>query len=115
MIYAHHTCCQKYHWHWVEAFYKFGFNDGDGDVHTEKIVNALCELGYDVLKNRWGLHNTIIYSIRKNEIEILPINNRKYSIGYDDPRNYLPREIIDYLNEIFPAIKEFTFLVRCNL
>lgn len=107
-----HHCAQIYHWHWVEAFYKFGFNDGDGEVHTEDIAKELQEHGYEVWIGKWGAHNVIIYSIRKDGIEIMPVSNSKYCIGYDDPRDYLPSEITSLLNEKFPETKEFEFWVR---
>ena len=32
------TCFNDYDWTWEEAFDKFGFNDGDGQVMTDDVV-----------------------------------------------------------------------------
>ena len=85
-------------YHWSEAFNKFGYDDGDGDVQTPLVAKALEDAGYRVKYSRWSPHNTIIYSIKKDGIESMPINNLKYRIGYDDPTLYLPEEIIRLFN-----------------
>ena len=95
-------------YHWSEAFSKFGFNDGDGDVKTPLIALALEHAGYAVKYSRWSPHNTIIYSIKKDGIEFMPINNPQYRISYDDPREYLPDDILSLLDEEFPSVKIFT-------
>jgi len=49
------------------------------------------------------MHNEIIYSIRKDGIEFMPVNNHNYRIGYDDPNEYLPDNILDLLDSEFPT------------
>jgi len=99
------TCGNSYHW--SEAFSKFGFNDGDGDVKTPLIAKALENAGYAVKYSRWSPHNTLIYSVCKDGIEYMPINDPKYRIGYDDPHEYLPEDILNLLDEEFPNGKIF--------
>lgn len=79
-------CCSGYHWRWEEAFDKFGFGDGDGDVRTSDVVMVLSDAGYHVVSNVWGLHNEVIESILKDGIEQIPSSAE---VGYDDPRAYL--------------------------
>ncbi len=45
------------HWDWIEAFEKFGFGDGDGQVETWQVETALVEAGYEVRVEQWGWHN----------------------------------------------------------
>jgi len=90
-------------YHWSEAFSKFGFNDGDGDIKTPHIAEALEFAGYYVKYSRWSPHNTLIYSIKKDGIEYMPRDNPEFRIGYDDPCEYLPMEIVDLLNTEFPT------------
>ena len=82
-------------WRWEEAFDKFGFNDGDGQVETWQVRNVLEDAGYDVTEIAWGLHNVIIHSIKKGGIELIP---ESATVGYDDPRDYLPAAIIEILD-----------------
>ena len=46
-------------WTWEEAFQKFGFGDGDAEVHTGLIEHVLEEMGYDYTDVE-GIHNTYI-------------------------------------------------------
>ena len=85
--------------HWSHAFDKFGYCDGDGNIETSLVAQILVDHGYQVCYSRWSPHNTIIYSIEKKGLEYMPIGSVKFEIGYDDPRAYLPREIITILNE----------------
>ena len=84
-------------WAWEEAFDKFGFDDGDGMIMTDTVAAALCAEGYVVTTVICGLHNTIITSIvsADTRVELIPTDA---SIGYDDPRSYLPRHIVSYLD-----------------
>ena len=45
------------------------------------------------------LHNTIISSIKRDGVEQLPLNDPKITLGYDDPRGYLPKAIVKLLDE----------------
>lgn len=94
------NCDHTYHWCWEEAFDKFGFGDGDGQIETWRVRAALEKAGYVVDELEWGLHNTIIYSIRKDGIQLIDV---EVNVGYDDPRRYLPAEIVTLLDEAFPA------------
>jgi len=95
------NCGGKFHWLWEEAFDKFGFNDGDGQVETWLVEDALTDAGYEVKVDQWGIHNTIIVSIKKNADEIIPYEDKEVSLGYSCPRNYLPAEIISLLDQEF--------------
>lgn len=94
------TCGGSYLWDWDEAFDKFGFGDGDGQVETETVADVLRHAGYVVETTAWGLHNVVITSITRGGIEYIPATA---NIGYDEPRDYLPREIIELLDQHIPS------------
>jgi hypothetical protein len=98
------TCFNDYHWAWEEAFDKFGFGDGDGQVMTEAVANVLRASGYAVIVEPWGIHNTTIVSIKKDELEQSPFG--RITFGYDDPRSYLPEIVVRLLDERFPDQEE---------
>ena len=88
-----------YRWSWTEAFDKFGFNDGDGQVETETVADVLRNAGYETVTEGWGFHNTVIVSIRRDGKDCIP---NDISLGYDDPRGYLPAEIVELLDRRLP-------------
>jgi len=92
-------CTHRCFWSWEEAFYKFSFDDGDGLVLTHVVVKALRKAGYAVTAERWGWHNVIITSIRLKRVQMIP---EDANLGYDNPRDYLPKEIIEVLDAAFP-------------
>ena len=92
---------QNYYWCWEEAFAKFGFNDGDGPVQTWKVKLVLTDARYDVTVEEWGCHNTVITSIKRGGHELIPQEGIEF--GYDDPRGYLPADIVQLLDEKLPA------------
>lgn len=96
------TCGGEFHWCWEEAFYKNGFNDGDGQIETWQVEAALKKAGYDVSVSEWGVHNTVIISIKLNGIELIPYERPDMTFGYDDPRSYLPSEVIAALDLDLP-------------
>lgn len=100
------TCCGgRYYWTWEEAFDKFGFSDGDGMVMTATVAAALQDAGYVVERHVWGLHNEVIDSIKtKDGAELIP--HGRIDHGYDDPREYLPQDIIAILDAAFPDGEE---------
>lgn len=90
-------------WIWEEAFNKFGFGDGDGQVETDTVMLTLERAGYSASASKWGLHNIIIHSIKRNGVEQIPADA---NVGYDDPRKYLPRCIVKLLDDKLPARAE---------
>lgn len=94
-------CGGTYHWKWEEAFDKFGFGDGDGQIETWQVADALTDAGYEVEIEAWGLHNTIITSIKKAGKEIIPHDT--CILGYDDPREFLPQDIVKLLDKALPG------------
>ena len=40
------VCLGTYYWSWQQAFFKFGFDDGDGQVETYTVVSVLMKAGY---------------------------------------------------------------------
>ncbi len=92
-------CGSQIPWSWEDAFNKFGFGDGDGQVMTDEVVAALQQSGFDVISHRWGLHNDVIVSIRKHGTDLIPATAR---VGYAEPRSYLPPDIIRLLDSRFP-------------
>jgi hypothetical protein len=93
------TCGGKYAWSWTDAFDKFGFGDGDGQVMTHEVAHVLRDAGYEVETNVWGCHNVIIDVIRKDGRDLIPAS---VQIGYADPRRYLPKRIIRLLDRQLP-------------
>ena len=83
-------------WSWQEAFDKFGFEDGDGLVMTDVVEAVLWDAGYSVTAEPWDSHNVVISSIKDaTGNELIPST---VSIGYDDPRSYLPKTIVALLD-----------------
>jgi len=101
------NCGALYQWSWREAFDKFGFGDGDGQVETYQVEAVLRQAGYDVETQQWGLHNTVITSIRRDGKELIGYDKPGVTVGYDDPRCYLPDDIIDLLDRELPDGEEF--------
>lgn len=97
------SCGTRMDWSWEEAFDKFGFNDGDGLVRTEDVAECLREAELSVESDRWGLHNVIIISIKRDGVELLPFHRDDFRLGYDDPRGYLPNELVALLDRKLPA------------
>ena len=97
------TCCNDFTWTWEEAFDKFGFGDGSAAYLTDEVVRVLDAAGYDVDSEPWGIHNTTITSILKDDVEQIPDSA---NLGYDDPRHYLPKTIIALLDEKLPETGE---------
>jgi hypothetical protein len=93
-------CGSNYQWLWEEAFDKFGFGDGDYQVETYNVEEVLTIAGYEVEVLPFGMHNTIISSIKLNGIEQIA---EATVIGYDDPREYLPAAIVTILDDALPA------------
>lgn len=100
------TCrsCGAKLWRWTEAFDKFGYDDGDGHVGTPEVVSVLESAGYRCEAHVWGLHNTVIVSITTADgHELIPEGTH---VGYDNPRAYLPGEIIALLDRALPEFGE---------
>jgi hypothetical protein len=94
-------CGQTTEWFWGEAFSKFGFGDGDGLNMTDEVAEVIENLGYETECDTWGIHNYMIMDIRKNGKSIYP---KIIRVGYTDPALYLPRDILDKLNEHFGPV-----------
>ncbi len=95
------NCGGVLHWYWEEAFAKFGFGDGDGQVETDTVADALRDADYEVIVEDWGLHNMLIASIRKDGAELIPQTDIRF--GYDNPREYLPKALLEFLDAAFPS------------
>lgn len=96
------TCGRDQHWSWDDAFDKFGFDDGNGQVETERVARVLAAAGYEVAIQPWGCHNIIINGIWQNGVSLMPDERSPYTLGYDNPRNYLPPEIVALLDKALP-------------
>ena len=95
-------CCgSEFEWRWEEAFDKYGFTDG-AQPETWTVVTELERTGYVVKAEDHPLHNTTISSIRKAGREIMPGEDSDINVGHDDPREYLPQELIELLDERLP-------------
>lgn len=97
------TCGGIVEWAWEDAFDKFGFGDGDGQVMTQTVVQVLEQAGYDVRSWQWGIHNEIIIGIAKDGVPLIPADT---NCGYDDPRGYLPAAIVALLDRELPEDAE---------
>ncbi|MEZ5551533.1 MAG: hypothetical protein R3E82_11630 [Pseudomonadales bacterium] len=97
------NCGGELHWRWEEAFEKFGFMDGDGQVETWQVESVLIDAGCEVVVEGWGLHNTVIISIKQAGKEFIPHDDPNVTFGYDDPRSYLPADIVALLDRELPA------------
>lgn len=94
------NCGGDYRWSWEEAFDKFGFGDGDGMVMTDTVVQVLSDAGYTAAAAPWSVHNITIGSIKtKKGKELIPSHA---NLGYDDPRDFLPKRIIRLLDRALP-------------
>jgi hypothetical protein len=93
-------CGGKLHWRWEEAFDKFGFGDGDGQIMTDVVEDVLHAAGYVATSRPWGLHNITICSIKRDGVDLIPGH---VNVGYADPREYLPRKIVRLLDRKLPA------------
>lgn len=96
------VCGGAYQWSWTEAFDKFGFGDGDGQIETHQVQEMLEAAGYAVNADTWGWHNHVINSIKQDDAELIPDDDPTVTVGYDDPRTYLPDKIVDLLDEKLP-------------
>lgn len=92
----------KIHWTWEEAFQKFGFDDGDGLVFTDVVASVLESDGYEVEYQEYGMHNTVITRIVVVDGDTRTDLLENVDTGYADPRLYLPRNIIDMLDQALP-------------
>ena len=102
------NCGGTYHWYWEEAFAKFGFGDGDGQVETWQVEEVLKSAGYEVVTEDWGCHNLVIMSIKRDGKDLIPRNCIRF--GYDNPRGYLPGEIVALLDTALPSDGSADFL-----
>lgn len=80
---------------------KFGFRDGANGHLTEDVADVLRTAGYAVTVEHWGIHNSVIGSICKGGIELVPMQRIRF--GYVEPRDYLPKKIIRLLDQKLPA------------
>lgn len=99
-------CCGgDYRWLWEEAFNKFGFNDGDSQIETYQVEAVLKQAGYEVDVQKWGFHNTVISSIRRDGKELIGYDMPGVTVGYDEPHDYLPEDVIDLLDRELPEME----------
>jgi hypothetical protein len=97
---------------WCESFYKFGHDDGEDCMHTAQVVRALREAGYHAMLNDGGVHNTVIdevgYRMADGSVQTVFADNvpEGTQVGYSDPREALPADIVSFLDNSF-GIGEF--------
>lgn len=92
-------------WSVLEAFAKFGFEDGDGDVQTDTVVGALETQGLQAEADSYGMHNWMIFKISKphphNTIPIWEMEFDGYHIpGWLD----LPVEVRQAIVDLDPSM-----------
>jgi len=92
---------------WCESFDKFGHDDGDDCVHTASVVRALREAGYHAKLTEENTHNTLIeevgYLMSDGSVQVVFADDipAGASVGYSDPRDTLPAEIVEFLDNSF--------------
>ena len=90
----------RIHWHWEEAFQKFGFGDGDGWNGTHLVGEALTDLGYSYEAETAGMYNYMIVSLSKDGQEV-DLGDLYYEEDADRVRLGLPEEVVRFLDEWF--------------
>ena len=83
-------------WEWQEAFQKGGFDDGDGYVQTQRVVNVLEELGYTCVLAS-GMHNTHVVALRRKGESDVEVDDER------PVRWQLPSEVVTALDREFSA------------
>ena len=90
---------------WRDAFDKFGYGDGDGTIYTPEVAEFLESMGYYVEYDSWGMHNDVITTLVDPKGKVLihgsEADGDKFTLGYDNPREYLPKALIAKLDEEF--------------
>lgn len=86
--------------YWEQAFNKFGFSDGEFSL-TSAVADVLEGAGFEVDFELWGMHNEVITSIKQGGLELMPVHSETYTIGYSDPRDYLPSSVLRCLDGHF--------------
>jgi hypothetical protein len=100
------TCGGELHWNWPEAFDRYGFGYGYGDIETWQVADVLTQAGYEVQVEEFGPANPVILSIKKDGQELIPEDSEDYRFGYEHPRDDLPQEVVALLDENFPPSGE---------
>jgi hypothetical protein len=101
-------------WEWVDAFDKFGFGDGDGANFTDDVAAFINSKGYECDCETWGIHNYMIKDITAHDPETdecgasimtYPEGHPKFGeevdYGYDNPREWLPKWLVEKLDKEF--------------
>ena len=78
-------------WTWEEVFDRYGFDDGNGWNGTNIVAEDLKEVEYEC-ECTSGSHNYYICSLKRGS----------QIIEGDDPREFLPREVVRFLDQRFP-------------
>jgi hypothetical protein len=63
----------------------------------------LVKAGYEVEVNGWGMHNTVIVSIKREGKELISLDDPEVQFGYDGPREYLSEEVVELLDKGLPS------------
>ena len=82
---------------------------------TDKVAEFIERLGYEVKWDRWGVHNTIINEIKKDGkviIDWATLNDIGLTLGYSEPRDYLPKDLIDALDREYNGFVEDTITIK---
>lgn len=69
-----------------------------------EITEILSISGYQVVTHSCEKHRPIIVSLKCCDYELIPYKYANFCFGYDDPRGYLPCEIITLLDEHCQAL-----------
>ena len=91
------------HWHWEEAFSKFGFRDGEYGFLVNTVRRYLESRGWASETSDTIIHNNYIWDLRDSHGE-------RYQLGgYENPRLVLPENIVKALDKKFPSRTKYRF------
>lgn len=94
----------EHQWSVLEAFAKFGFQDGDGPNFSHDVGDALQDRGLQVELDTYGLHNYMVMSVTKPGTSEDPGWALEFD-GYQVPEwNDLPIEVRQALFTLDPGL-----------
>ncbi len=68
---------------------------------SDVVADILEKEGYKVDVFPGNLHNAVIVSIKKGGLELTPFGDFRHLIGLGNPREHLPDDIVEFLDEYF--------------
>lgn len=101
-IYKCNYCGNNYLLDWEDVFDNHDYKDGENNEKTYIVRDVLINAGYQVELDQKS-HDETIISIKKDGKELMPFNDDTIHLSFDVPREYLPEEVIDLLDNYFSS------------